>query len=55
MDAVYGRVQFRRRLLKPENFRLSQFRLPLAARGACTITVEKCCDWLQQLRHEYSC
>jgi len=53
MGGVYGRVQLRRRLVRLE---ISVFHLPPAACWQrLAITVDKCCDWLQQLPREYSC
>jgi len=44
------RVQLRRCLLARGNFRIKS-----AATACCrlAITVDKCCDWLEQLPHEY--
>ena len=54
MGGVHGRVQLCR--LEISVFRL----LPAAWWGwrllaRLAITVDKCCDWLQRLPHEYSC
>jgi len=51
MGGVQGRVQVHRRL---EGVLFTIPRLPPATCWRLAITVDKCCDWLQQLPHEYS-
>jgi len=58
MGGVQGHVQLRRRLLAPGRRAVYRLLPATGGHGTCrrrlAIIVDKCCDWLQQLPHEYS-